>query len=369
MDQSLTLHPAALQAQRLRRVLFAILAGGSAHTLLCWIALQLDFFRGGESLFYGIFAALWAGHLGFILFMLLGLNRRLSEPSMIMPLMVWSTTGLLVTALVVDQVRLCIMMIFFAIVQMGVLQASFRQFAWLAGYCVTGYAIILGVICLYWPEVVDIQGEWIQWGLFAVMVLAVILLASEISSIRAQLGKRNLQLAEIVERIHEMAVKDELTGFYRRRHAMELLAKACGQASRGAFQLGVVYLDLDHFKRINDQFGHRVGDLVLERFAEVVRRHLGGQDFAARLGGEEFMLVLPVSDPEEAANLVEGILLGMRSQRFKEAPGLTVTLSGGLAMLEQGEYPDQVIRRADRALYQAKESGRNKLVTEHANEP
>jgi|TARA_Y100000589_G_scaffold42801_1_gene35878 diguanylate cyclase (GGDEF)-like protein len=366
MDQSLTLNPAALQSQRLRRVLFAILAGGSAHTLLCWIALQLDFFRGGSALFYGMFAAIWVGHLGFVLFMLLGLNRRLSEPSMIMPLMVWSTTGILLTALVVDQVRLCVMMIFFAIVQMGVLQASFRQFAWLAGYCVFGYAVILGVVSGYWPEVVDLRGEWIQWGLFSVMVLAMILLASEISTIRSQLSRRNLQLADIVERIHDMAVKDEMTGFYRRRHAMELLAKACGQSARGAYQLAVVYLDLDHFKRINDDYGHRIGDRVLERFAEVARRHLSGQDFAARLGGEEFMLVLPVSDPDEASNLAEGILLGMRSQRFEEAPGLAVTVSAGLAMYRREETPEQVILRADRALYQAKESGRDKLVVEQS---
>ncbi len=364
MDQSLTLHPAALQAQRLRRVLFAILGGGSAHTLLCWIALQLDFFRGGAPLFYAMFGVLWLGHLGFVLFMLLGLNRRLSEPSMIMPLMVWSTTGILLTAMVVDQVRLCVMLIFFAIVQMGVLQASFRQFAWLAVYCVLGYAVILGVVSGYWPEVVDLRGEWIQWGLFAVMVLAVIVLASEISTIRYQLSRRNLQLADIVERIHDMAVKDELTGFYRRRHAMELLSKSCGQAARGAYQLGVAYLDLDHFKKINDQYGHRMGDLVLERFAEVSRRHLSGQDFAARLGGEEFMLVLPVSDPEEASNLLQGILLGIRSQRFKEAPGLSVTVSAGLAMYRREETPDQVILRADRALYQAKETGRDKLVVE-----
>ena len=76
MDQTLTFHPVALQSQRLRRVLFAILAGGSAHTLLCWIALQLDFFRGGEALFYSLFAALWAGHILFVLFMLVGLNTK-----------------------------------------------------------------------------------------------------------------------------------------------------------------------------------------------------------------------------------------------------------------------------------------------------
>ncbi|MGB2336836.1 MAG: GGDEF domain-containing protein, partial [Alcanivorax sp.] len=176
---------------------------------------------------------------------------------MIMPLMVWSTTGLLITALFVDQVRLCVMLLFFAIVQLGVFQASLRQFMALASYCVLGYAIVLGVICVYWPEAIDARGEWIQWGLFSVMVVAAMLLASEISTIRFQLGRRNQQLAEIVERIHEMAVKDELTGFYRRRHAMELLNNACGQSARGAYQLAVVYLDLDHFKRTNDQYGHR----------------------------------------------------------------------------------------------------------------
>lgn len=362
MDQTLTLHPVALQSQQLRRVRFAILAGGGAHTLLCWIALQLDFFRGGEFLFYSLFAGIWAGHLLFILFMLMGLNRRLAEPSMIMPLMVWSTTGLLITALFVDQVRLCVMLLFFAIVQLGVFQASLRQFMALASYCVLGYAIVLGVICVYWPEAIDARGEWIQWGLFSVMVVAAMLLASEISTIRFQLGRRNQQLAEIVERIHEMAVKDELTGFYRRRHAMELLNNACGQSARGAYQLAVVYLDLDHFKRTNDQYGHRMGDAVLQRFADVARRHLTKQDFAARLGGEEFMLVLPVSELEEARKLIEGILMDMRSQRFKDAPGLVVTLSAGLAMLAKDETPAQLIKRADLALYRAKETGRDKLI-------
>ena len=366
MDHTLALHPAAMQGQRVRRVLFAILAGGGAHTLLCWITLQLDFFRGGDAVFYPLFAIIWGGHLLFLTFMLLGLNRRLSEPAMIFPLMVWSTTGLLVTALVVDQARLCVMMIFFAVVQLGVLQASLRQFVVLALYCVLSYAVILGVVGVYWPEVVDLRGEWMQWGLFSVMVAAVTLLASEISAIRSLLGKRNQQLAEVVERIHEMAVKDELTGFYRRRHAMELLAKACGQASRGAFSLAVAYVDLDHFKRINDQYGHSCGDRVLVRFSEVVRRHLGGQDFAARLGGEEFMLVLPVSDRDEAVNLLEGILLGMRSQRYDEAPGLVVTVSAGLAMLDAHESPASVVRRADQALYRSKESGRDRLTVDES---
>lgn len=366
MDLALASRSEAQQAQQVRRVLFALLGGGGAHTLFCWVALQLDFFRGGSDLFYPLFALLWLGHGAFILFMLSGQNQRLAEPSMILPLMVWSTTGLLITALMIDQVRLSVMMMFFAVMQLGVLQASLRQFVLLAGYCVLGYALLLGVVCLNWPESVDMRGEWLQWLLFAGMVLGVTLLASEISSIRIRLAQRNQQLAGLVGRIHEMAVKDELTGFYRRRHAMELLGKACGQASRGAYALAVVYLDLDHFKRINDKYGHGVGDLVLARFAEVTQRHLSGQDFAARLGGEEFMLVLPVSDTEEASNLVEGVLLTMRSQRFKEADGLKVTVSAGLAMLAGKESPEHVIKRADLALYRAKESGRDKLVVEQS---
>ncbi|EKF73767.1 diguanylate cyclase [Alcanivorax hongdengensis A-11-3] len=364
MPEGFTLQSPAVQSQRLRRVLFAVLAGGGAHSLLCWIALQLDFFRGTPALFYGLFALLWAGHLLFILFMALGLNRRLAEPSMIMPLMIWSTTSLLITAFFIDQVRLCVMMIFFAVVQIGVLQASFRQFVGLALYCVVGYALIVSIVGAYWPEVMDWQAEWIQWGLFSVMVLALVLLASEISNIRRQLALRNHQMAEIVERIQDMAVKDQLTGFYRRRHAMELLGKACGQSSRGAYGLALVYLDLDHFKAINDEFGHRVGDLVLKRFAELTRRHLSNRDFAARLGGEEFMLVLPVSEIAEATDVTEGILAGMRSQRFSEAPGLSVTVSAGLAMLRPGQQPASLIRQADQALYRAKGGGRDQLVLE-----
>ncbi|MDX1803330.1 MAG: GGDEF domain-containing protein [Alcanivorax sp.] len=362
MADSLTFQSAATQAQRLRRVLFAVLAGGGSHTLLCWITLQLDFFRGSPAFFYSLFAGLWAGHLLFVLFMALGLNRRLAQPDMLMPLMIWSTTSLLITAFFVDQVRLCVMMIFFAIVQLGVLQASLRQFIALALYCVSGYALIILLVGDYWPEVMDQQAEWIQWALFSLMVLGLVLLASEISTIRRQLGQRNHQMAEIVDRIHDMAVKDQLTGFYRRRHAMELLNKACGQSARGAYRLAVVYLDLDHFKRINDNFGHRVGDLVLIRFAELVSRHLSSRDFAARLGGEEFMLVMPVNELGDARQVVQGILEGMRAQRFSEAPGLVATLSAGLVLREDGEGSADVIRRSDVALYDAKHGGRDRLV-------
>lgn len=362
MEQRLSLYPAIVRTQHFRRVLFAMLAGGGAHTLLCWVALQLGFYRGGGATFYGVFGIAWAGHILFIAFNALGFNRRLKDPAMIMPLMMWSTTVLLLSAFFVDQVRLCVMLIFFAIIQVGVFQASRKQFSLLAAYCSAGYAINLILVGYYWPEVMDKQAQWIQWGLFSTMVLGTVILAAEISTIRFQLARRNQQLNGVVERIHEMAVKDELTGFYRRRHAMELLQKACGQSARGAFSLAVAYLDLDHFKRINDTYGHRLGDQVLRRFASLVEHHLSDPDFVARLGGEEFMLVLPVSSVLEARQRVKGIIEALPNERFPDAPELTVTVSAGLSMRNDEETPEQLLQRADQALYVAKEQGRNRLV-------
>jgi len=98
-----------------RSPMLGSLLGALAHTAVCWLALQLDFFRGGEDLFYQIIALVWSGYLVFGAVFLLGLNRSLRDPSMVLPIMIWSTLSLLLTAYYIDQVRLCVMVMFFAI--------------------------------------------------------------------------------------------------------------------------------------------------------------------------------------------------------------------------------------------------------------
>ncbi|MCK0538277.1 GGDEF domain-containing protein [Alcanivorax quisquiliarum] len=350
------------QARIVRRVLFALVAGGLAHTLVCWIAAQLGFFRGSNAVFFGLFLAIWSGHVALILFTLAGLNRRLRDPAMTMPVIWWSTTALLVSAFYIDQARLCVMLLFFAILQTGVFRSRRRDLVFVGIYCVLVYLAILLLVSRWYPEAVDRQAELIQWGTFAVMTLAVAMLASEIGTIRNTLARRNRELGEIVERIQRLAVRDELTGLYNRRYAMERLAKIREMAGRGAFGVVIAYADLDHFKQINDTYGHALGDEVLRRFAERASALLSGRDFCARFGGEEFLLVLAKTDMERARSVLEQLRGELAQEQFEHAPALRVTVSQGLAEYIEGEPLEAWLARADEALYRAKGQGRNRTV-------
>ncbi|ASK34675.1 GGDEF domain-containing protein [Alloalcanivorax mobilis] len=350
------------QARRLSRLAFALLAGGTAHTLVCWLVLQWGFFRGDKDVFYPLFALIWCGHAAFLLFVRLGGNRRLRDPAMTEPLMLWSTLALLASTVFLEQGRLCVMGFFFAILQQGVFRIRQIQVIRMGTVAVGGYALVLAGLHATHTGLFDARLEWSQWLLFAVVTGAMVVLAGEIGAIRLRLGERNEQLTELLERIRNLAVRDELTGLYGRRHAMELLAKTCGQARRGAFTLGVAFVDLDHFKRINDRHGHLFGDRVLVRFAELTRRYLSERDVAARLGGEEFLLIMPVNDLSEARATVAGLMDALRAQRFMAAPALEVTASAGLTVVGADEGPDAVLVRADRLLYEAKAAGRDRIV-------
>ena len=366
MEQARTETAAPGQGQIIRRVLVSLLVIGLVHTLVCFFALQLAFYRvDGPLSFNALFSGIWAGHLAMGLFVIAGLNRRLlRDPEMTLPLMVWLTFALVLSAWYVDQVRLAVMVLFFAVLLLGVFRVPFRQLAALGGFGVTAYLVVVLTVAWQHPDVMEFTAELIQWAAFAAMTTGMVLVAAEILSIRQQLAERNQQLGGIVERIQEMAIKDELTGLFNRRHAMERLHKLAEMANRGAFGLVVGYVDLDHFKQINDRFGHNLGDEVLRAFAATAREHLSGRDFCARFGGEEFLLVLVKTDLEEARQLCERLREAVGSLRFVGQPDLHVTVSTGLARFHQGETIDSMLARADEALYEAKEGGRNRVCLE-----
>ena len=365
MEGARTAAASSAQGPIIRRILLAVLVIGLVHTLVCFVALQLAFYRdSGPLSFETLFSVIWAGHLAMVLFAASGLNRRLRDPEMTLPLMLWLTVTLLLSAWYVDQVRLSVMVLFFAVLLFGVFRVPFRQLAALGVFGVTAYlAVVLSVAALQ-PDVMDFTAELIQWAAFAVMTAGMVLVAAEILSIRQQLDERNHQLGSIVERIQEMAIKDELTGLFNRRHAMERLHKLAEMANRGAFGLVVGYVDLDYFKQINDRFGHSLGDEVLRAFASTAREHLSGRDFCARFGGEEFLLVLVKTDLEEARLLCERVRQSVSGLRFVGEPDLHVTVSMGVASFRSGESVDTVLARADEALYAAKEGGRNRVCLE-----
>jgi diguanylate cyclase (GGDEF)-like protein len=176
----------------------------------------------------------------------------------------------------------------------------------------------------------------------------------KIAAMDEQLKRRNLEL-------EELSITDGLTGLRNRRHIMATLEHEVSRAQRTRRPLAVMMLDVDHFKRLNDRFGHQTGDEVLIKVAGVVRSAVRNLDGAGRYGGEEFIVVLPETDRSGARDVAERIRRMVESTIFAQGE-VTVTLSIGVATFPaDGDDAARVIAAADAALYRAKEGGRNRV--------
>lgn len=175
---------------------------------------------------------------------------------------------------------------------------------------------------------------------------------------------------ELFEQARDLANKDDLTGLANRRHFFDLTTKEFERARRYDCPVSFMLLDVDHFKQVNDTFGHRAGDLVLRELATVCRRTLRSTDVMGRFGGEEFAVLLPQTELGEAMMVADRLREAVGSMRVGArtyGDGITVTFSMGLTQFENGpsaapDTLDTVLERADKALYQAKNLGRDMVV-------
>ncbi|MDP9531581.1 diguanylate cyclase [Pseudomonas protegens] len=167
---------------------------------------------------------------------------------------------------------------------------------------------------------------------------------------------------EHLEEQRQKALIDPLTGLPNRAAWTERLEHEVGQWQQHGNSLLLAMLDLDHFKRINDNYGHLAGDKVLKIIANVLRKRLRGSDFIARFGGEEFVLLMPNTSLPAGARIVEALRAAVEACpfHFKGEP-VTITVSVGLSAFKAGDRSDLVIKRADQALYRAKDAGRNRV--------
>ncbi|MBK7050942.1 MAG: GGDEF domain-containing protein [Rhodoferax sp.] len=179
-----------------------------------------------------------------------------------------------------------------------------------------------------------------------------------------EMGKVNTindELEKAMARIAELAIRDELTGLYNRRHLMDSLEMEKKRADRTGQVFSLLMFDVDHFKRINDTYGHLKGDIVLKAVAKAVQQTLRETDYCARYGGEEFLVVLQKVDPPGARVCVERLRSLIESLKFPEIGGATViTISLGYTQYRPIETVAQAIARVDAALYRAKNAGRNR---------
>jgi two-component system cell cycle response regulator len=181
-----------------------------------------------------------------------------------------------------------------------------------------------------------------------------------INEYAAQVSAQKAALEEMNERLNHLAVTDGLTGLWNRRRFQEALLEVAEAHTRVDRPFSLILLDIDHFKRVNDDFGHQVGDDILRRFARILQRQSRSHEVPARYGGEEFAVILQQCGPEEAM---------VAAERFRKAvaesdwPQRGITTSLGVATWDgSDDRIDTLVAQADQALYAAKQSGRNRAV-------
>jgi diguanylate cyclase (GGDEF)-like protein len=169
-----------------------------------------------------------------------------------------------------------------------------------------------------------------------------------------------------IEKLHaelaEQAVRDVLTGLYNRRYVMDALPQAMAQAGRNGKPFSLALLDIDHFKRINDRYGHRAGDDVLIHLARLFADHVRAGDTVARYGGEEFVILMPGATAQETEQRVETARACAHTSAVDIGDHvLGVTFSAGIATFTGSQSPAELLNAADEALYRAKRGGRDRV--------
>ncbi|GMU70976.1 MAG: GGDEF domain-containing protein [Burkholderiales bacterium] len=177
----------------------------------------------------------------------------------------------------------------------------------------------------------------------------------------AEVRRLETELATVSERLHE----DQLTELLNRRGLARAFHVEAARADRQNTPMCLALMDIDHFKKINDQYGHPAGDQVLVHLTRIVRESIRPTDVVARFGGEEFVILLPEAPLDEAAAVVQRVQRELTKRIFMhEHQRVLITFSAGVVQRMPGELRDALIARADRALYAAKQAGRNRVVTE-----
>jgi len=215
------------------------------------------------------------------------------------------------------------------------------------------------VMCLVW---LAFQGiDWLEG--FALLIDPLMMLI--IGMIASELFYQNRRRQFALEReLRRLASTDALTGLHNRRELEQRIAEEMSRSRRHGEPLSVVIGDLDHFKQVNDAFGHSIGDEVLRAVGERMRQDLRTEDLAVRWGGEEFLLMLPSTNLDQAVQVADKLRRAIAERPIgcngREVP---VTISLGAAELEKDEELEELIRRADDAMYRAKTEGRNRVCT------
>src|SRR5713226_4144789 len=294
-----------------------------------------------------------------------GFTERFKDHYFVAPQLIVSTAILLAFAYIAPEVGMMFLCTLFVVFNFGSLRSTPRQTAifW------TAMALGLAGLFLLTDKPISMpHGTYLErFATMSVFVLTTgrcMFLGIFSSAMRQSLYQSGLKLKQAYKRIEELAELDELTGSFNRRCIMRMLDDEIARAQRTNIPCSIALIDLDWFKRINDAYGHPTGDEVLRAFAITVFANIRNFDRFGRYGGEEFLLVLPDTRGDGAANILDRlrvIVAGLDWSAF--SPDMRVTISAGVATLRPDETEDSLLARADNALYAAKARGRNRIAS------
>lgn len=300
-----------------------------------------------------------------------GFSRRFKDPSLLLPQVATAAVLALLMIHFSDESRSVLLMLFFSVFFFGLFGLDTRQFLWLTAGTTLGY--ILMMMWEFRSQSLNSDAfrlELLRFMALVMMMLWVSFLGGYIASMRGKLASKKNALAEALDRLQDISIHDELTGAFNRRHLMDIIEHEKERTDRFGETFSICILDLDHFKRFNDEYGHQVGDEVLQGFSQRMRTQARGMDMVGRqeadntfgrYGGEEFLLVLPHTHQLGALQCVERIRRAVNESAFETSCGsLAATFSAGIAEYSRGETVAETLNRADAALYKAKNNGRNR---------
>ncbi|WP_394790945.1 GGDEF domain-containing protein [Rhodoferax sp.] len=305
-----------------------------------------------------------AGLLVFFYLIRSGISLRWQDPSLAFAQMLYAIACNAVAFVLAGHGRGVSLPLLAVILMFGIFGMSMRQVAAVAVYAL----VLFGLAIAYVLEYPSTDEQPVLYGAYLFMVLIVLsgttFMNWRLGQIRDHMRSQKNQLTLALEKIQLIATRDELTSAVNRRHMLELLRLELQRSERTGAPLLIAVLDIDHFKRINDSYGHQAGDRALQAFVAVAQAGIRSTDTLARWGGEEFLVLLSDATME----LGQVCLSRVRSQVAEMAvvyagAEIRMTVSIGVTQHRPGEAIEKTIERADQAVYAAKAQGRDQIVT------
>ncbi len=313
-----------------------------------WAWLVVAYGVVGQSVFYAVLRA--------------GLTLKLADPLFCFPQVLFGVVSVVLGYNLLPFAQGSSLQVLFVLLVYDLHRLSIRQIGIVAMVAAALLSLSVALTWLLRREGLDLRQEALNIGMTMLVIPMLSNVSSAVRRVHVNQMEKRIELDKVLGELKTLSQRDALTGCVNRRYMVELLDEELKRQRRNGRAFCLAMLDVDHFKQINDGYGHGVGDLVLQQLAVLAQDTLSGTDVMARWGGEEFLVLLPETRLDDATAVVERLRQKTARQDWGAlSPGLQVTFSGGVVEHDCQLSVEQSIDLADAALYRAKQGGRNRV--------